>query len=112
MKEIEWINHRIARLEDEESEIVREIAELEPLEGCIEYKWVLNKIGRKYWYFYLRRLEGDRLRSIYIGKKVPEELIKARKDREILRELNRRLKRVREQLKTYYRMKAKKERKK
>ena len=105
----EWIENRIGELEAEEEEIVREIAELKPLEGCIEYKWVLNKIGRKYWYFYLRRLEGDRLRSIYIGRQIPDELIEAKRDRERLRELNRKLKSVREQLKIYYKIKAKKE---
>jgi len=109
MERKEWIENRIRELEAEEEEIVREIAELKPLEGCIEYKWVLNKIGRKYWYFYLRRLENDTLKSIYLGKKVPEELIEAKRDRERLKELNRKLKSVREQLKIYYRMKTKKE---
>jgi len=108
----EWIEKEIASLEAEESEIVREMAGLEPLVGCIEYKWVLNKIGRKYWYFYLRRKRGEHLISIYLGRTVPDELIKAKADREKLRMLKRRLKEVRERLKGLYRLKLEKERQK
>ena len=110
MEEIEWIEKEIESLEAEESEIVREMAGLEPLEGCIEYKWVKNKIGRRYWYFYLRRKRGEHLISIYIGKKIPEELIKAKADREKLRMLKKKLREVRERLKGLYRLKIEKER--
>jgi len=46
-----------------------ELAELyENLKNCSEeYTYVYNKIGKKYYYYYLKCKEGPR-RSIYIGK--------------------------------------------
>jgi len=46
-----------------------ELAELyENLKNCSEeYTYVYNKVGKKYYYYYLKCKEGPR-RSIYIGK--------------------------------------------
>ena len=90
--ETKYLEQKLEELEEEREEIIRKMSELEPLRGCIEYKYVLNKIGKKYYYFYLRRLDGDRLRSIYLGREIPDTLIKARNDRERLKILKKMLK--------------------
>jgi len=60
------------------------------------YKWVLNKIGKKYWYWYLHVKQNGRTRSIYIGKEVPENIIRGIAARKKVRELERQLKEVAE----------------
>ena len=36
--------------------------------GCIVYKWVRNKRGKKYYYYYLHVRDGGKLIAIYLGK--------------------------------------------
>jgi len=98
------IKQKLEELYEEYEKIVREMSMLEPLQGCIEYKYVFNKIGKKYYYFYLRRLENGKLKSIYLGKEIPEWLMKAANDREKLRAYKNELKRIEKQIKTIERM--------
>ena len=102
--QIKSLEKRLEELETEREEIIRKMSELSPLRGCIEYKPVKNKIGKKYYYFYLRRLENGRLRSIYLGREIPEWLMKAANDREKLRAYKQELKRIEKQIKSIEKM--------
>jgi hypothetical protein len=76
-KTIEELEARLKLLRADYSFIVKlvrdtgllELAELyENLKNCSEeYTWVLNKQGKRYYYYYLKCKSGDK-RSIYIGK--------------------------------------------
>jgi prefoldin subunit 5 len=76
-KTIEELEARLKLLRADYSFIVKliresgllELAELyENLKNCSEeYTWVLNKQGKRYYYYYLKCKTGDK-RSIYIGK--------------------------------------------
>ena len=81
-------------LERREKEILDELSRLEPLRGTLEYKWVTNKTGKRYWYWYLRVRERGRLRSIYIGKELPTKLFKKAQDRARAKLLQRELRRI------------------
>jgi hypothetical protein len=71
-----------------------ELAELyENLKNCSEeLTWVLNKAGKKYYYYYLKCKEGPR-RSIYIGK-TPEGYNQFRKAAALAHELKAKLEAV------------------
>jgi hypothetical protein len=64
-----------------------ELAELyENLKNCTEeYTWVLNKAGKKYYYYYLKCKTGDK-KSIYIGK-TPEGYNQFRKAAQLAHQL-------------------------
>ena len=98
------LKQKLEELEEEREKIVREMSKLEPLQGCIEYKYVFNKIGKKYYYFYLRRRENGRLRSIYLGREIPEWLMKAANDRTRLKAYKQELKKIEKQIKVVERM--------
>jgi DNA mismatch repair ATPase MutS len=76
-KTIEELEARLKLLKADYSFIVKliresgllELADLyENLKNCTEeYTWVLNKQGKRYYYYYLKCKTGDK-RSIYIGK--------------------------------------------
>jgi len=68
-----------------------ELAELyENLKNCSEeYTWVLNKQGKRYYYYYLKCKSGDK-RSIYIGK-TPEGYNQFRKAAALAHELKSKL---------------------
>lgn len=65
-----------------------------PLRGSLVYKWVLNKVKKKYWYWYLHVKEDGRTRSIYLGARVPEWIVKGIEARYKVRMLEARLRRV------------------
>jgi len=48
---------------------LQELAEaLKPHENCYPvYKWVYNKVKKRYWYWYLHCYDGNGMHSIYIG---------------------------------------------
>jgi DNA mismatch repair ATPase MutS len=71
-----------------------ELADLyEQLKNCTEeYTWVLNKQGKRYYYYYLKCKTGDR-RSIYIGK-TPEGYNQLRKAAQLAFQLKTRLEAV------------------
>lgn len=88
---IRGLEERLRELEARRQQLLDEIAQLRPGSGTLEYKWVLNKVGNRYYYWYLRVRQGNSLRSIYLGKRVPERLLREVADRRKLRELQREL---------------------
>jgi DNA mismatch repair ATPase MutS len=94
-KTIEELEARLKLLKADYSFIVKlvrdtgllELAELyENLKNCSEeLTWVLNKAGKRYYYYYLKCKEGPR-RSIYIGK-TPEGYNQFRKAAQLAFEL-------------------------
>ena len=85
---------RKEELERRREEVLNEMSKLKPEKGSLEYKYVINKVGKRYYYWYLRKWENGRLRSIYLGSSVPDSLIKSIKDRKKLRELQRELRAI------------------
>ena len=85
---------RKEELEERRGQILEELSRLKPEKGSLEYKPVRNKLGYTYHYWYLRKWENGKLRSIYLGAKVPERLFKAIQDRNKARKLQRELKEV------------------
>jgi len=79
--EIERVLKRKKELEAKRDRILEELSKLKPEKGTLEYKWVRNKIGMTYYYWYLRVYENGKLRSIYLGKNIPNELLKGIEDR-------------------------------
>jgi len=77
-------------------EINRILAESGIVKGYLVYKWVLNKVGKRYWYWYLHVREGNRTRSIYIGKEVPQNIIRGIAARRKVRDLERQLREIAE----------------
>jgi len=65
-----------------------------PIKGSLVYKWVKNKVGNRYWYWYLHVKDGNRTRSIYLGKQIPPEYIDGIEVRRIVRNLESRLRTV------------------
>jgi len=85
-------------LMEEEKRLLDEInkvtSEATPLRGTLVYKWVKNKIGKRYWYWYLHVKEGKKTRSIYIGSSIPKSYSKGVAARSRVRELEARLRHV------------------
>jgi hypothetical protein len=71
-----------------------ELAELyDNLKNCTEeYTWVLNKAGKRYYYYYLK-CKGKETKSIYIGKS-PEGYNQLRKAAQLAFQLKTRLEAV------------------
>ena len=88
---IQGIEGRLRELEARRQRLLEEISKLRPGSGTLEYKWVLNKVGKRYYYWYLRVRQGNSLRSIYLGKRVPPELLRGAADKKKLKELQRQL---------------------
>ena len=102
-KGIQGLIRRLKELEQHIQEINKELQSLEADWGgkpaWIEIKWVKNKIGRKYFYPYLRVLEqgpdGTVIkRSIYIGWKNLAEIEKRVRDNRRFRQLMKELQRL------------------
>jgi len=96
VEKIKGFAEEYERLDEEEQRILDELKALKPLRGSIVYKWVKNKAGRKYYYFYLHEKVNGRTRSIYLGTSIPRELIKGKEDRERYMKLTRRLREIQE----------------
>ena len=88
--------NRIKELEKRIDEIAKEIAEIKihynGRSAWIEFKWVYNKLKKKYYYYYLRYIDelpdGRRIkRSRYLGKAVDKELREAIENNRRLRRL-------------------------
>ena len=104
---LEYLVHRleeffeeIEKVDSEIEKVLKEIRSLEPERGTLVYKWVLNKVGKKYWYWYLHINTSQGLKSIYIGKYVPQGLIKKLEDKRKLRYLQQRLRDLRRERKS------------
>jgi len=80
-------------------EILEELSNLKPKRGTLEFKWGRNKIGEKYRYWYLRTYEKGKLRSIYLGAKIPEDLLEGIQNRKRAQKLQRELSRIEKELK-------------
>jgi len=83
-KELDDIARRVREIDER----IREISS-NTQNGYLEYKWVLNVRKKRYYYWYLRVREKNRLRSIYIGKNLPTDLKLAIKNRRELEKLAR-----------------------
>ena len=81
-------------LREEQDKILKEISKLGDFRGSLVYKWVRNKAGKQYWYWYLHVKENGRTRSIYLGRELHESFFKARRERERKRALEKRLKEI------------------
>ena len=97
MEELDETFKRIAEIDKEIDAILKEIRSLNPARGSLVYKWVKNKVGKKYWYWYLHLHTTEGTRSIYIGHWVPEGLMAGFRDRARLRYLQRKLKALRKE---------------
>jgi len=95
---IRGLEERLSELEARRQRLLDEISKLRPGNGYLEYKWVLNKVGNRYYYWYLRVRSGNSLKSIYLGKRVPERLLREVADRKRLRELQRELDSISEEI--------------
>ena len=89
---------RKKELEERQRELLEKMRELTPQSGSLEYKPVRNKIGRTYYYWYLRVWSGDKLKSIYLGKTIPPKVLKGIADRKMLKQLESELKEVNAEL--------------
>ena len=58
------------------------------------FKWVRNKVGKVYYYWYLHIKDKGKTRSIYIGRELPSDLMKSIEDKVRRRLLEARLKNV------------------
>ena len=90
-QELRELEARERELLDKINEIVRQHA---PVRGTLVYKWVLNKVGKRYWYWYLHVKKGGRTRSIYLGKEIPRHIVEGIAARRHIRILERQLREV------------------
>jgi len=88
------LSRRLRELEERREAILEELSKLKPERGTLERKPVKNKLGYTYHYWYLRKWENGKLRSIYLGAKIPESLFQGIQDRNRARKLQRELKEV------------------
>ena len=98
VEELKRVLERKKVLESRRDQLLNEMSKLKPEKGSLEYKYVINKVGKRYYYWYLRKWENGKLRSIYIGHSIPHSLLKSIKDRKKLRELQRELRAIEHEL--------------
>ena len=98
--EVERIVKELEKIDEEISELEKQIEEIESqgvLQGWIEWKWVKNKVGKKYWYYYYRYRVNGKCKSVYIGKFVNPEISQAISRNRIVKALRRRIKILQEE---------------
>jgi len=81
IRTLEKLKARADRIEREIYELQKELMRLSPQRGWVEWRWVKNKIGKKYWYYYYCYWENGKKRSVYLGKRIPSSLLQGFKDR-------------------------------
>jgi len=94
-QEVKRIIAQLENIDKEIEEIQRQIEEIEEqgtLSGWIEYKWVKNKVGKKYYYYYYRYRYNGKVKSAYLGKSVGPEISQAISRNRIVRALRRKIK--------------------
>ena len=99
-QEVKRIIAQLENIDKEISELEKQVKEIEEqgtLSGWIEYKWVKNKSGKKYWYYYYRYRVNGKCKSAYLGKFVGPELRQAISRNRIVRALRRRIKVLQQQ---------------
>jgi len=98
LESVASLYEEVKRLEQLEEQLLKQIQEIisqhAPVKGTPVYKWVKNKIGKRYWYWYLHVKKGGRIRSIYLGKQLPDWVVEGVSARHRVRILERRLKEV------------------
>ncbi len=67
------IRERLATLENEEERIRRRLQELPIPNGSLDFRWVKNSRGRKYWYWYIVYYKDGRRYHKYLGKVLKPE---------------------------------------
>ena len=90
-KRLDELLTELKELEKRRDRLLEEMGKLNAGKGCLEYKAIRNPIGQVYYYWYLRVREGNKLKSIYLGKQIPEHILKGLGDREKLRQLKKEL---------------------
>jgi len=88
------ILNKLRDLEEREFQIRSEMRRLRPISGTLERKIVRNKVGKEYCYWYLRKWENGKLKSEFLGKKVPSIILKGIEDRKKLKELQKELREI------------------
>lgn len=82
----------LGELEAEEERIRGRLRGLPAGEGCtLDYRWVRNSQGRRYWYWYMICYEDGRRTHRYIGNSLPRELVRSLQARREARALAERL---------------------
>jgi len=89
---IEKIKARVREIRRERDRLVKELSGLVYQHGWVEYKWVKNKVGNRYYYYYLRFREGKTKRSVYLGKQIPPRIMELMRNKERARAIYKRLK--------------------
>lgn len=84
------------KLKGEEGRILAEINALssKTFKGSLVYKWVKNKQGRKYFYWYIHEKDGGRTRSYYVGSRLPGRYVEGIQARNKVKMLEARLKEI------------------
>jgi len=96
--EIERVLRKKKELEAKREQLLKELSELKPEEGHLEYKPVKNKIGMTYYYWYLRIYENGKLKSVYLGKEIPQAILKGIEDRRKAKKINSELRAINREL--------------
>lgn len=91
---VKELKDKLVRLEKEREALSNMLNGLLYVKGHIERKWVKNKIGKRYYYYYLRYVEGGRKRSVYLGKEIPPEVKEKIANYEQFRRIVNRLKEI------------------
>jgi len=104
---LDQLLEELKELERRRDELLEEMEKLNAGKGCLEYKAIRNPIGQVYYYWYLRVREGNKLKSIYLGKQIPERILKGVADRKRLRELKKELDEVCGRITKIYRVLSK-----
>ena len=97
-KRLDGLLIELKELESKRNAILEEMSKLSAMEGCLEYKAVRNPAGQVYHYWYLRIRKNGKLKSIYLGKDVPESILKGISDRKRLKSLKKELDEVCERI--------------
>lgn len=87
---VERLRAALRELEAEEERLRDRLRGLPAGDGCtLDYRWVRNAAGRRYWYWYMICYEGGRRYHRYIGSSLPRELVeslRARREARVLAE--------------------------
>lgn len=95
------IEREIKKIEKEIEELKKLLQKIEEegtLSGWIEYKWVKNKVGAKYWYYYYRYRDNGVVKSVYLGKHVSQSIARRISNSRMKRWLERRITKLEREL--------------
>lgn len=92
------LRRRAEMLLGAEEKLVERLNKLLYSSGCVERKWVKNRNGRKYWYWYLRWYQDGKKKSKYLGKKLPENILRNMEKRKEATKILKQLRETRKQI--------------